>query len=164
MNVPEPQGHFTDIDHDHSVCLSNALTQAEHVCATQGKRLTPMRRRVLELIWADHSPVKAYDLLDRLQAKQGKVAPPTVYRALEFLQEAGLIHRLESHNAFVGCPYPGHGDKVRFLICRACGAIAEQAMGELSKRIAADAEEVGFQVEDQLLEVTGLCPQCQKQS
>ena len=95
-------------EHDHRVCVKDALEQATAICAKRGARLTPIRRRVLELIWASHKPSGAYDILEALsQESRGKrIAPPTVYRALDFLLEQGLIHRLESLNAFIGCPHP----------------------------------------------------------
>jgi len=153
---------FPDPDHDHGDCRAEALAAAERTCAQQGKRLTPLRRRVLELVWAGHRPVKAYDLLEQLRSEQGKVAPPTVYRALEFLEDAGLVHRLESRNAFIGCPEPGHADAVQFLICRRCDAVAERPMGDFARRIAEDAAATGFAAERQILEVTGLCPRCRE--
>jgi len=154
---------FPAPEHDHGQCLAEALAAAERTCADQGKRLTPLRRRVLELVWADHHPVKAYDLLEQLRGEQGKVAPPTVYRALEFLEGAGLVHRLESRNAFVGCPEPGHADAVQFLICRRCDTVVERPLGQLAQQIAEEAAATGFAAERQILEVTGLCPRCRKE-
>ena len=162
MTGSDPEGFSAESEHDHAACLSHALAQAERVCAEQGKRLTPLRRQVLELIWADHHPVKAYDLLERLRAEQGKVAPPTVYRALEFLEGAGLIHRLESRHAFVGCPEPGHAGPVHFLICRECENVVERPLGDIADRIAEDAAATGFAAERQVLEVNGLCPRCRE--
>ena len=89
--------------HDHDHCVANALAAAEQVCATRGLKLTPLRRRVLELVWAGHGPVGAYDLLQALAEGDARaVQPPTVYRALEFLREAGLVHRIDTLNAFIG--------------------------------------------------------------
>src|SRR5699024_7737219 len=94
---------FAHNEHDRTACVSDALARADRICRPQGRRLTPMRRRVLELVWNSHKPVKAYDLLEAIRSNRNNAAPITVYRALDFLQEAGLVHRIESLNAFVGC-------------------------------------------------------------
>src|SRR5581483_8522848 len=101
----EPTG-FAPPGHDHALCIDDALAAAERQCAARGARLTEQRRRVLELIWKSHAPVGAYTLLDRLREGGVRAQPPTVYRALEFLVENGLIHRIESLNAYVGCADP----------------------------------------------------------
>src|SRR5690606_29397539 len=92
--------------HDHRRCIADALDAAERVCAGRGARLTELRRRVLELVWQSHRPVGAYPLLAALGRDGHAPAPPTVYRALDFLQAQGLVHRIESRNAYVGCPHP----------------------------------------------------------
>ncbi|MEQ8192898.1 MAG: transcriptional repressor, partial [Rhodospirillales bacterium] len=111
--------------HDHAHCIDEALEAAEQVCLDAGVRLTPLRRRVLEMVWQSHEPVGAYDLLDRLREERRRAAPPTVYRALEFQLEQGLIHRIESLNAYVGCGSPQNRHGGQFLICRDCGSVAE---------------------------------------
>jgi len=91
--------------HDHSRCVSHALAEAETICARQGLRLTALRKRVLELVWASHKPLGAYDILGVLSDEDGRrAAPPTVYRALDFLLENGLVHRIASLNAITDCP------------------------------------------------------------
>ena len=147
--------------HDHDLCITKALREAEHLCARRGARLTPLRKRVLALVWTSHSPVRAYDLLERLSQEQGRAAPPTVYRALEFLLEQGLVHRIESLNAFVGCPQPDESHSGQFLICRDCGAAAEMQDIAIDRAISAQAAACGFTVEGQTVEVRGLCPACQ---
>ena len=149
--------------HDHDACVDDALRQAETLCRGRGVRLTPIRRRVLELIWSDHRPHRAYELLDRLRAERGPVAPPTVYRALDFLLAEGLIHRIESLKAFVGCPRPHNSHIGQFFICDGCGAAAEVASRPLMKQIDASAEKLGFIVSHPIVEVRGLCPECGKQ-
>ena len=108
-----------------------------------------------------HSPVGAYDVLARLSEGHGRAAPPTVYRALEFLLEHGLVHRIESLNAFVGCPHPSANHSGQFLICRDCGAAAEMDVRAVDKAISAQAAACGFAVEGKTVEVRGLCPACQ---
>lgn len=156
-NIPSV---FQDPDHDHSACVADALDRAEAVCASRNLRLTAIRRRVLELIWSNHKPTKAYDLLDTIRAEHASAAPPTVYRALDFLLEAGLIHRLESLNAFVGCN-AGHRDfHPKFLICRSCERVAEIAGRTLHHAIDHEAAAADFMVEGEVVELRGLCRNC----
>lgn len=137
------------------------MATAEEFCRARGLRLTALRRQVLELIWAQHQPAKAYDLLARLAEIQARpTAPPTVYRALEFLLEAGLVHRIESANAYVGCRDPEHRHSAQFLICRACGQVGELEESGIGKDIDEQAAGHGFRVERYQLEVVGLCPHC----
>ncbi|HEX5077832.1 MAG TPA: transcriptional repressor [Geminicoccaceae bacterium] len=148
-------------DHDHERCVDDALGRAATLCARRGARLTDLRRRVLELVWQGHEAVKAYDVLERLGSAPGAAKPPTVYRALDFLMAHGLVHRLESLNAYVGCPRPERSHKGRFLICDACGHVAEFDSAALRAAIADEAQEVGFGVRDETVEVRGVCWRCQ---
>ncbi|MEX2482217.1 MAG: Fur family transcriptional regulator [Gammaproteobacteria bacterium] len=152
---------FRNPDHDHAACVDTALTQAEALCQERGERLTPLRKRVLQLVWDSHKPVKAYDLLDHLSEGRKRAAPPTVYRVLEFLHEAGLIHRIESLNAFVGCASPARRHSAQFLICTGCATVAELDDAALSARIGASAKRLGFVVREEKIEIVGLCRECQ---
>lgn len=153
---------FPTPDHDHDACVEQGLTLAENSCAERGARLTPLRRRVLELLLtAGHRAIGAYDLLDRLAAEEGKrPAPPAVYRALDFLVEHGLAHRLASINAFVGCAHPAAAHRPQFLICRNCRAVAELDAGALAHKLDRVAEAAGFTLLDAVVELDGLCPRC----
>src|SRR5690625_385987 len=151
---------FSPAAHDHAACLAEALRSAELLCHQRGARLTPIRRRVLELIWSEHRPYGAYELLEKLQAERGRVAPPTVYRALDFLLAQGLIHRIESLSAFVGCPRPHDNHNGQFFICEGCGATAEVADRATADRIDASARELGFTVSHRIVEVRGHCADC----
>lgn len=153
---------FTAADHDHASCVDNALERAESVCAERAEKLTPLRRRVLELVWESHLPVKAYDLLEMLSRERKRAAPPTVYRALDFLCEAGLVHRLESLNAYIGCARPDRRHSAQFLICTGCGAVAEMDDAGLTSRIDANARRLGFQVSEEKIEVSGQCRACER--
>ncbi|MGC9007798.1 MAG: Fur family transcriptional regulator [Halothiobacillaceae bacterium] len=148
--------------HDH--CLAHALNQAETLCQNHGARLTPLRRRVLELIWASHEAVKAYDILSRLSSEDHTVKPPTVYRALDFLLEQGLVHRVDSLNAFVGCSHPDKPHEARLLICTRCGRVDELATPELDDAIARALAPTGFQPTRARLEIHGLCADCTKKT
>ena len=148
--------------HDHDHCIEDALAAADKLCTTKGLRFTPLRRRVLELVWSSHKPVGAYALLDQLRDEDLGSAPPTVYRALDFLIEHGMIHRIERMNAFVGCSHPGENHRGFFLICGECGNAEELESASLADTIAASAGRRGFAARDMTLEVTGLCGQCRK--
>src|SRR3954464_1923192 len=152
---------FPKSGHDHEHCVSTALSAAEAVCAEAAERLTPLRRRVLELVWGSHRPIGAYAILDRLKEDGRSAAPPTVYRALEFLLGRGLIHRIESLNAFVGCAHPGESHLVQFLICRTCGMTAELADRRLGEAIGRSAAEHGFNIQSRVVELSGICSGCQ---
>jgi Fur family zinc uptake transcriptional regulator len=149
--------------HDHSHCVHSALSEADALCARQGVRLTALRRRVLELVWQSHKPLGAYDILAVLSEEDGRrAAPPTVYRALDFLLENGLVHRIASLNAFVGCSHPEHAHQGQFLICRQCHAAIELEQSAISNAIVVGAGSVGFTVESQTVEVVGLCALCRE--
>ncbi len=159
---------FAGARHDHGACVKTALATAARLCANRGARLTPLRRRVLELVWRGHAPVRAYDLLARLSNNNGTAretrpaAPPTVYRALEFLLAQGLIHRIESLNAYVGCMHPEGAHGGQFLICSDCGAAAEVHDPRVDAAVARRAKELGFAVSRKTIEVAGVCPPCQR--
>jgi len=153
-------GTFATDLHDHDRCVADALAAAGQLCVERGQRLTPLRRRVLELVWGSHRPVGAYELLDLLRQERGRVAPPTVYRALEFLLDQGLVHRVESRNAYIGCNRPGRRHRAHFMICNRCGMAAEVDDAALTGAIASLAERAAFAVESETVELTGLCPGC----
>src|SRR5579863_9064435 len=118
-----PPAIFPAPDHDHGSCASTAIAHAEALCAARAQRLTPMRRHVLEALLASHRPLGAYEIMERL-ADDGRPAPITVYRALDFLRDNGLVHRIESRNAFVACVHSHpSAEPVVFLICERCGAV-----------------------------------------
>lgn len=160
MSAHHQSDVFNAGGHDHAACISDALTRAETLCAQQGLRLTAIRRRVLELIWDNHRPAKAYDLLHRIGQERGGAAPPTVYRALDFLLEAGLIHKIESLNAFIGCD-DGHGaSHPKFLICRTCERVAEIPSPDVDTALAREARRAGFVIDHETIEIGGICQAC----
>ena len=153
---------FHTAAHDHASCVQDALADAESYCRRQGLRLTDNRRRVLEIIWRGHEPVKAYDIIGALNGAGRRTAPPTVYRALEFLLDAGLIHRVDSLNAFVGCPHAPGAHHAQLLICSHCGSIAEIADPRIRRVVDEGGARHGFAVEPQTLEIRGRCPDCRQ--
>lgn len=148
--------------HDHDSCVSDAVTAATALCVTKGLRLTDLRKRVLELVWGSHRPIGAYALLDALRQEGLGSAPPTVYRALDFLLEHGLVHRIESLNAFVGCAHPGERHRGLFLICTSCRDALEIDDPKVTRIVSATAGERGFAVQDMTVEVAGICADCRR--
>lgn len=148
--------------HDHAHCVDTALDRARALCADRGVRLTPIRERVLNFVWASHRPRGAYDILDDLAQAEGKrVAPLTVYRALDFLVEQGLVHRIESLNAYVGCTDPGQSHGGQFVVCQRCGTATELNDPRITRTVSEGARELGFTVHRQTVEILGTCPACQ---
>lgn len=146
--------------HDHRRCAAQALQAAEESCARNGLRLTPVRRRVLEILAESHRAMGAYDVLERLSAEGFGSKPPVAYRALAFLVDNGFAHRIERLNAFVACACPGQAHNPAFLICRDCGLVAEAGDAPLAA-LRSVAQEAGFAIERTVLEAEGLCPACQ---
>ncbi len=150
--------------HQHGHDAKAFIGAVASACELRGLRLTPLRLRVLELIAEAGKPVKAYDLLDRLREGRGGAAPPTVYRALDFLLEHRFIHKLESVNAFVGCHHPNEAHQVPFLICDVCSGAVEICDERVSRLLGEQAREHGFKVRAQTLEVHGVCEDCREGS
>jgi Fur family transcriptional regulator, zinc uptake regulator len=140
--------------------IERALVRAQQICASRGVRLTPVRRRVLQLILAADQPIGAYALLAELQRERGKLGPPTVYRALEFLLAAKLIHKIESVSAFIACGDVEHPHESQFMICDDCGATEEIRDEEIVASLHRLGEGRGFAVARQVIEARGLCPAC----
>ena len=131
-----------------------------------GLNLTPARRRVLDELCAAGGPLGAYDMIDRLASATGKrPAPVSVYRALDFLVENGLVHRLASRNAFMACEHGHNGhEPAIFLICDSCGSVREESSSAASASLAAVAAGAGFVPRAQVIELAGLCARCQATS
>ncbi len=141
-----------------------ALAQADQLCQQRGARLTVLRRRVLEIIWNSPKPLGAYTILETLQNHDGRQgAPPTVYRALDFLLAQGLIHRLATLNMFTGCSQPGNPHSGQFLICCDCNQVNEINDSSVETLLTTAAAAQQFTVLTQTVEVLGRCPICQRQ-
>lgn len=150
-------------DHDHAQCVAGAVARMEACCASKGLRLTALRRNVMRALAASHTPLGAYDIVERL-ATEGEGAPPmSVYRALDFLVAEGLAHRIESRNAFLACAHPHDADEVVvFLICESCGLTREVASHAVGRDLAWAARAAGFTPRQRVLEVAGLCARCRE--
>lgn len=148
-------------EHDHSQCIRHAIGTAEQLCQQRGVQLTPIRHKILELIWNSHKAIKAYDLLDMIRPDNDSAKPATVYRALDFLLEQGLIHRVESLNAFVGCRSSGTRHDQLLLICTACHNVEELPAGNVFAALAEEMRLADFSPQRKTLEIHGLCKNCQ---
>jgi Fur family zinc uptake transcriptional regulator len=154
--------------HDHSQCQNQLIRHAKALCENRRVRLTPRRLQVLTLLTQSHQPMGAYEILDCLNqqvneadaAKSQLIAPPIVYRALEFLLAEGLVHRIESKNAFISCDHPGHQYAAQFLICSGCEKVAE--LDNPDSSLMAEADNLGFKVDHSVVEITGVCKDCNK--
>ncbi|MDO9161901.1 MAG: transcriptional repressor [Methylococcaceae bacterium] len=154
------QSNRHSLEHDHKKCVSKALGMAEHLCGVRGVKLTPIRQQVLELIWDSHKAVKAYDLLDRIKPLQHAAKPTTIYRALDFLIEQGLIHRVESLNAFVGCSCSGHQHELLLLICKCCNDVEERLAPKVMAALSQEFSQAGFVASSKAIEAQGICVKC----
>jgi Fur family zinc uptake transcriptional regulator len=153
---------FPAPDHDHERCSADAMAHAEALCAARGQRLTPLRRQVLETLAESHRTLGAYEIMDRMAEQGPRPAPITVYRALDFLLENGLVHRIESRNAFLACigqHEAGSGTTV-FLICERCGAVGEANSRAVADTLQSAARAAGFTPKARVIEITGVCAHC----
>jgi Fur family zinc uptake transcriptional regulator len=147
--------------HNHQHCINDALKNAQAICMAANVKLTPLREQVLSLIWQNHKLLGAYDLIDLLAEASGRrIAPPTVYRALDFLLGIGIIHRINSLNAYIGCPSPTTKHPSYFLICTQCQTASECNEPSLSQHIEQLGIDKGFSIQQQWLEVLGICSEC----
>jgi len=153
---------FPAPDHDHARCSADALAHAVTLCAQRGERLTPTRRHVLEILAGSHKPLGAYEIMDLAARKGPRPAPITVYRALDFLRQNGLVHRIESRNAFVACVRNHQDGLVAFLICERCDVVGEAPAGAVGQTLAAAARSAGFTPNMSVIEITGTCSHCAK--
>jgi len=137
--------------------LTKALDAAEAHCLDRGEKLTPVRKRVLELVLEADTPVKAYDLLEALKPGPGSAKPPTVYRALDFLMTAGLVHKVEALNAFVGCSHAHDEGGAELFICSGCGTVEERH----GAAVPTNAPQ-GFMIQRSVVEHFGQCANCRQ--
>jgi len=147
--------------HDHAACRKGNIAQVEDRCRVAGLQLTPVRRRVLEILLEEHRALGAYEILDRLRAEGHGSQPPVAYRALDFLVKHGFAHKIEHLNAFIACTHPGTEHSAAFLICRVCASVAEALAEPARGNLGRAAQEAGFVIERTVTEAQGICPNCQ---
>jgi len=164
MTLAKPA--FPTPDHDHGRCTADALAHAEAVCEARAQKFTPIRRQVLGALLSSHRPLGAYEVIDELAKSMPRPAPITVYRALDFLMANGLVHRIESRNAYLACAAHDHDatSAVAFLICERCGLVGEIPSGSFAGELNAAARASGFAPKLSVVEITGVCTHCQKKS
>lgn len=148
--------------HDHGLCSADALTRAEALITQRGLRLTPVRRRALEILLESHRALGAYDMLARLVEDGFGNQPPVAYRALEFLEDHGLAHRVRRLNAYTACMHMGEVHTAAFLICATCNAVSEAASAPAIAALETAARARGFVIKATTIEAVGLCPACQQ--
>ena len=148
--------------HDHTHCVDTTLDVADKICAQRGLRLTPPRRRALEILLQEHKALGAYDVLARMSEDGQPAHPPVAYRALDFLVAHGLAHKIERLAAFVACAHPGtENHRPAFMICRTCRTVAEAHVPADDGALGREARAIGFRIEQTVIEAEGLCPACQ---
>lgn len=157
-----PRSELAFTLHDHSLCAGEVLAEAERLSTARGLRLTPVRRRTLEILLEAHRALGAYEVLARLAQDGFGQQPPVAYRALEFLVENGLAHRVQRLNAFAACMHPGEDHDAAFLICTGCNAVAEAPAARVRSLLEASASTSGFRVDRASIEALGLCPACRR--
>jgi len=151
---------FPSPDHDHGSCVAAVLAEAERICAKSDARLTPKRRAVLSLLLEDHVPLGAYEIADRVAWGGRRPASVAIYRVLGFLERLGLVHRIESLNAYLACSRPERRHGAQFLVCTGCRRVAEAADPSTERAVGRLARQFGFAVRAPVIEIKGLCPQC----
>jgi Fur family transcriptional regulator, zinc uptake regulator len=161
MTLTKPT--FPAPDHDHDRCAADAIGHAERVCAQRAQKFTPIRRQVLQALLSSHRPLGAYEVIDELAKSMPRPAPITVYRALDFLMQNGLVHRIESRNAYLACAHDHDAAAmVAFLICDDCGSVGEIPALPVAQSLNAAARASGFTPKLSVVEIAGTCAHCQK--
>jgi Fur family zinc uptake transcriptional regulator len=140
--------------------VATFLEQAETLCERRNLRFTRLRKQVLELVCKAGQPVGAYQLLDELRDAGRSAAPPTVYRALDFLLDQGLVHRLATNNTYLACAHPQRPHAAVFLVCSACGHTQEVHTRGVIDELGKQADQFDFAITHAAVEVTGLCSRC----
>lgn len=153
MTFPDPQ-------HNHDRCTADLVRRAERICERRGSRLTAQRRDVLDCVAQSHQAAGAYEIIERMAASGPRPAPITVYRALDFLLAHGLVHKIESRNAFIACSHAHEDEPAALLICEACGIVAELDSADTFAGLAKQAAAQGFKAERTVIEMSGRCSHC----
>ena len=151
---------FLDPHHDHTHCTADLIARAERTCERRGSKLTGQRREILSSVAQSHSAVGAYDIIERMAEHGPRPAPITVYRALDFLLAHGLVHKIESRNAFVACSHSHEGQPAALLICETCGTVSELDAPEIFERITEKAKARKFSPVHTMIEMSGTCGSC----
>lgn len=163
LNMTSRKPIFPTPDHDHNRCAAEAMGHAERVCQQRVQKFTPIRRRVLQALLSSHRPLGAYEVIDELAKSMPRPAPITVYRALDFLMANGLVHRIQSRNAYLACAHDHDTAAiVAFLICDTCGSVGEIPAASTVQSLNAVVRAAGFEPKLSIVEIAGICAHCQK--
>ena len=151
---------MSNLCNNHHKCIDSALKNAEKICADKKLQFTPIRKTVFKLIWQSHSPLKAYDILEELQKEDPSEKPITIYRALDFLLNNRMIHKIESQNTYLGCTHPGELHNCYFTICKKCNVVHEGCESNFLGGIYETLKKEDFMVNHITLEIQGICKNC----
>lgn len=164
-DVTHTHSHHCHVHSDGS--LEERINEAKTLCHVEGGRFTALREDIYRLILSAGRPLGAYDLINILQQqriqtgqKPSNVAPPTVYRSLDFLLEFGLIHQLNSINAYIPCCHPRAEHAAAFLICQKCSKVQELSNPPVSQMIEFSQQTLDFAVKKSMIELSGICHDC----
>lgn len=145
----------------HSKCVNETIVKAREICDKNNFNLTELREKILEIIFRDHKPVKAYDVLKELEKEGISDKPPTIYRALDFFIKNKIIHKIHSLNSYFVCSHLGKHSDCHFLICKKCNKIEECCNQKLTNSIKSSSSDNEFFIEDSNVEILGICKNCQ---
>lgn len=148
--------------HDHAACAGDVQSRVAQISAERNLRLTQVRQRVLEILLEAQRAVAAHEILDQLAAEEFGSQPPVAYRALDYLAERGLVHRISRHNAFAACLAPDHAHNPVFLICESGDQVHEMTGFNVAAVLSETASALGFRLTCATIEALGICPDCQK--
>ena len=146
--------------HDHAHCTADLISRAEQICAKRGTRLTEQRKDVLASVAESHSAVGAYEIIERMATGGVRPAPITIYRALDFLLEHDLVHKIESRNAYVACSGSHANNQPTLLICDKCGIVDEVIEPATNSSLQSTAATKHFAINKTVIELSGTCNQC----
>jgi Fur family transcriptional regulator, zinc uptake regulator len=153
---------FPGTNHDHAQCKKELILRAEAICRGRGSRLTDQRRDILACVAEGHAAMGAYDIIEKMAKRGVRHAPVTIYRALEFLTDHGLVHKIECRNAYVACSHAHQGKPAALLICEKCGVVAEVDAPEMAHTISKKARGLGFRPRQTVMELMGTCQNCER--
>jgi Fur family transcriptional regulator, zinc uptake regulator len=148
--------------HNHAHCQADLITRAEDICRARGSKLTDQRRDILACVAEGHAAVGAYEIIEKMAKNGVRHAPVTIYRALDFLTDHGLVHKIECRNAYVACSHAHPGKPAALLICEKCGIVAEVDAPDMSQTIVRKAKGLGFKPRQTVLELMGTCQSCER--
>lgn len=157
--TPDQKEHHCD-SHAATFDVEGFICDVESRCKSRGASLTPIRKEVLSLLLRHPGGLKAYDLLDRVRAERANATPPTIYRALDFLMEQGLAHKIGRMNLFIACRHASHQVPSLFVVCEKCGEVSELEDPKVMKGLTAMIARAGYRLESPEVEITVICPRC----